>query len=196
MGSQPRSSSSSIPPARCPSISRTAHRRCRGVEAIGEYLEETKSARTSAHTRRCLRARRGAPHRRAGSTRSSMPRSRNLCITEKVIRRLPAARERAAADPTWAGCGRPRSGCANISTISAISPTTAPGWPARPCRWPISPRRPMSRWSTISAMFRGRIIRSPSRGISASSRGHPSGRCWPTRCAAWRHRPHYADLDF
>ncbi len=88
-----------------------------GVEAIGEFLEETKSARTKLIPGDVFA--RAEVRRIVGwfDVKFYAEVSEPL-ITERVIRRyLP--REKGGGGPDMGGCGRPRSGCAIISPISA-----------------------------------------------------------------------------
>ena len=110
-------------------------------------------------------------------------------VTENLRRReddeaLPGIR----ASPTRRRSAPARRTSATISTISATSSSGVAGSPAIISRSPTSPRRRISRRSTISATCRGTSTSRPRNGTPASSRGRASAPSSPTTSPARRRR--------
>jgi hypothetical protein len=127
-----------------------------GIEAIGEYLEETRMDRAGlipgdvfcrAEVRRLV----------GWFDTKFYAEVSEPALTEKIMRRF-LGRE--------AGGGAPDMG----------------RWRARICRLPISPLPPICRSLIISEMFRGRNTLPRKPGTSGSSPGPRSGPCWRMRC--------------
>ena len=159
-----------------------------GIEAIGEYLEETRAGKATLIP--------GDGRERAEVRRLTgwfdtkfYAEVSEPIITEKIIRRF-MTRETGGGAPDMArvryGLSRLRDHLDYIGHAGR-PPLVAGGRGAFAS--PILRRRRISRSSTISAIFRGRIFRWPSAGTSGSSRGRHSGRCSATRCAACRRLP-------
>ena len=166
-----------------------------GIEAITEYLEETRAGKVAPYSGHGKRARRGA-------AAHGLVRHQILCgglRTDHHGKNHPPlhdARNRRR-------CARHGAGA--LRAFAAARPSRLHRHAGRP---PLVAggrgafhRRSFGGGasfgaSTISAIFRGRTFRWPSAGTRESNRARPSGRCSATRCAACRLLPAYADLDF